>query len=510
MLFSEKTNYVLILVFIILSLLLIFNHEPWRDEAQAWLTARDNPNIPSIINQMGYEGTPALQHLILFPLAKLGLPYFSMAILNFLFMLTSLIIFIIYAPFSKFQKVFFAFGYYIFYEYNVIARSYAISILFLFLIAFIYKERFRKFTLYPLLIVLLGNTNVHSLVIAIVLSSVYVFELKFQEEISIKRNCMAFSIIFLGILVSIYQLWPPSDLLSFYGRWNFDLNISHFMVLPNVVIGAFMPIPELVINFWNTKLISYHLSFYTPKYLSIFSLSLFLVTLSFFVRKPKPMFIYLVSSIGLFGIFFFKYAGALRHHGLIFIVFITSLWIAKNYEDKLFVNSRLIHRLLNQKVLTNLFIFLLSCQVIASPVAFYYELKYDFSAAKRTAAFLKAEGLINKNTLIVTWRSYAESAILPYLLKPYSKFYYLEYNDFGSFLVWKEAFSTLRFMSIEEIVDTIDDLVENEHYSKVLFIFNTKVEGEKKFDEKYDLIAYFNKTIVKDESFYIYKLKIPN
>lgn len=507
---SEKTNYVLILVFIILSLFLLFNHEPWRDEAQAWLTSRDNPNVPSIIKQMGYEGTPALQHLILFPLAKLGFPYYSMAILNFLFMLSSLIIFIIYAPFSKLQKVLFAFGYYIFYEYNVIARSYTISVLCLFLIALIYKERFRKFALYPILMVLLGNTNVHSLVIAIVLSSVYVFELKFREDIGVKRSCIASSIIFLGILVSIYQLWPPSDLLSVYRRWNFDLNISHFLVLPNVAIGAFMPIPEFVINFWNTKLISYHLSFYTPKYLSIFGLLLFLLTLIFFIRKPEPLFIYLVSSIGLFCIFFFKYAGALRHHGLIFIVFIISLWIAKNYEDKLFVNNRLVHRLLNKKVLTNLFIFLLSCQVIASPVAFYYELKYDFSAAKRTAAFLKSEDLINKNTFIVTWRSYAESAILPYLPKPYSQFYYLEYNDFGSFWVLKEAFSTLRYMSIEEIVDTIDDLVEDKHYNNVLFIFNKKVEGEKKFDERYDPIAYFEKTIVKDESFYIYKLKIPN
>jgi hypothetical protein len=52
----------------------MFYHEPWRDEAQAWLISRDLP-ILSIFRQMNYEGTPALWHIILVPFAKFGAPY---------------------------------------------------------------------------------------------------------------------------------------------------------------------------------------------------------------------------------------------------------------------------------------------------------------------------------------------------------------------------------------------------------------------------------------------------
>lgn len=156
----SKTNYLVIIVYIILSLFLLLSHEPWRDEAQAWLIVRDSPNISSMIRLMGYEGTPALWYFILFPLVKLGLPYFSMAILHFLIALSVVIIFISRAPLPKSQKFLFIFGYYIFYEYSIIARSYVLSVLFLFLIANLHRDRFKKPFLYSLLI--FGNGKLNS------------------------------------------------------------------------------------------------------------------------------------------------------------------------------------------------------------------------------------------------------------------------------------------------------------------------------------------------------------
>ena len=47
---------------------LVSRHENWRDEAQAWLLARDL-NVFQLISQMKYEGHPCLWHLILMPFA---------------------------------------------------------------------------------------------------------------------------------------------------------------------------------------------------------------------------------------------------------------------------------------------------------------------------------------------------------------------------------------------------------------------------------------------------------
>ncbi|MFC1598363.1 hypothetical protein ACFL2M_02415, partial [Patescibacteria group bacterium] len=43
-------------VFVIFSIVLNLNHEPWRDEAQAWLIARDVPNLLELFRLAGYEG----------------------------------------------------------------------------------------------------------------------------------------------------------------------------------------------------------------------------------------------------------------------------------------------------------------------------------------------------------------------------------------------------------------------------------------------------------------------
>jgi len=493
---SEKV--IIITVFIILSLLLLLNHEPWRDEAQAWLIARDSPNIGSVIHLMGYEGTPALWHLILFPLAHWGLPYFSMAVVHFLIILSAVIIFLNYAPFSKLQKVLFVFGYYIFYEYNIIARNYALSVLCLFLIAVLYEKRFMKPILYSTLISILSNSNVHSLVIALVLGGFYFAELFLQKDMAYKNvsHIMSCFIILLGIIVAIYQLSPPMDLMPSLSSWNFEFGGLIRILI--AVVGAFLPILRPDINFWNIIFPRY-------RYLAVPALVAFLLSLGFFLKKPKPMLIYLISAVGLFSIFSFKYLGSLRHHGLIFMIFIFSLWIAKDYNKRLLINNK-IYRIRNLNL--NYFLTsLLFLHVLSSPIAFYYELNYDFSAGKRTAAFLKGNGFINDDTFIATYKSYAASAILPYVPKPHSQFYYVEYDNYRSFMIWNKRYFLNANLSIDEIIDRVDKATLDKDYNTVLLILNKEVKDEEKFFDKYNLIASFKKTIVLDESFYIYQRK---
>ena len=86
-------------------------------------------SIGAVIRQMGYEGTPALWHVILFLPAQLGLPYRSMFVIHFLIIATAVVTFVRYAPFSRVQKILFVIGYYALYEYNTIARNYAVSVM---------------------------------------------------------------------------------------------------------------------------------------------------------------------------------------------------------------------------------------------------------------------------------------------------------------------------------------------------------------------------------------------
>ena len=65
------------MLFLVLSGLGTWFHEPWSDELQAWLIARDL-SIPAIWNIMAVEGHFMLWHLCILPLAKSGLPPESM------------------------------------------------------------------------------------------------------------------------------------------------------------------------------------------------------------------------------------------------------------------------------------------------------------------------------------------------------------------------------------------------------------------------------------------------
>ena len=49
----------ILLAFLCVNMVFLLHHENWRDEAQAWLLARDL-SVPELIEQMSYEGHPCL------------------------------------------------------------------------------------------------------------------------------------------------------------------------------------------------------------------------------------------------------------------------------------------------------------------------------------------------------------------------------------------------------------------------------------------------------------------
>ena len=74
-------------------------------------------------------------------------------------------------------------------------------------------------------------------------------------------------------------------------------------------------------------------------------------------------------------------------------------------------------------------------------------------------------------------------------------------------MVWNKKYSSNINLKIDEIIERVDNAIKEERYNNILLIFNRRVENAETFFEKYELITYFNDTIVANESFYIYQLK---
>jgi len=157
------------------------HHEPWRDEADAWLLARD-ADLSTFFHRMGLSGTPGLWHTMLIPLARTGLPYGSQAVLHLIIAICAAAIILWKAPFPIALRIALIFSYYLSYEYSVIVRSYALGILLLVCAAALYPRRFDKPILWGLLVALLANTNTHSLIIAAMIGAGYVLDGVLRRE----------------------------------------------------------------------------------------------------------------------------------------------------------------------------------------------------------------------------------------------------------------------------------------------------------------------------------------
>lgn len=501
-------DFAMLALFLLISVTVMINHEPWRDESHAWLIARDSVSLGELYSAVRYEGTPILWHFMLFCLAKLGLPYFSMFVLHLLIIFTAVVVFLRYAPLQKLIKYFFIFGYYIIYEYNVIARNYGLTVLFLFLIAAVYKDRFDRPILYSLLILLLANSNVHSMLISMVITFIYFIELVFgklhkvhEKKIISMKWLIPSGILLFGYVFAVIQLLPPSDLALNYSQWNFSMTSKHFFTIPASVVDAFT-------MKWDFDYFYF-----------IIGIIFYLLSLVLLIRKLKPLAIYLLSTLGLLSIFFFKLVGGIRHHGFIFIMFIFCLWIAENYSEHgwsfktkhgkkgLFVENKYLSFIFSKKFLTCLLLLLLLFHIKEGITKCYEDFIYDFSGSKRTAQFLNKNGIMRPGNLVAAYPAPMTEAILPFIPKENSKFYYLDFERFMSFVVWNTTYYNNRNLNLNQIIQRINQEISLNPYNNVFLILNMPVEVDI-FKEYFDLIFY-TMAKVTGESFFVYKLKLP-
>lgn len=493
-----KREYACIAVFALLSLLMLFTHEAWRDEAQGWLIARDSPSFLSVVRQMGREGTPGLWFYMAYPLARSGLPFRAGQIANFLVLLCAVVIFMWYAPFPPLQRSLFIFGYYPLYEYSAITRPYGLSVLFMLAAAALYKDRFRKPIAYSIPILLLANTNVHGIIVAAVLTGAYLFEAMVSGEHRARAVRIAILIAALGCVLAMCQTISREERAEMWAGWHWELSRTQIRELLYAVELAFVPVSRPAVNFWGGVPVRYPACVFLVAPVVAASVALLW-------KKRMPLAIYLGSTIGLLSLFWLKYPGARRHVGFIYIAFIFSLWISECYRDG---PSRK-NGLLNPKALARVFTLLLVLQIVGSAQAFYYELGYDFSPAKRVAGFLQENGYLGEDVFIAAFHSTNAQAVVLYLPRPHSRLFQVEGERFGSYTAHTKEFMRNRSIPIEEVVRRVDKGVGGGDYRAVVLILNERMDGNENFARRYEPIASFEQHIAEDEPMYLYRLKSP-
>jgi hypothetical protein len=101
-------------------------HEPWADEAQAWLLARDSGFWHMMLHGLHYEGSPGLWHALLWVLVRMHVTYTGMRWISGAIAAAGVAVLLRWSPFPLVLRLLLPFGFWFAYQDAVVARSYVL------------------------------------------------------------------------------------------------------------------------------------------------------------------------------------------------------------------------------------------------------------------------------------------------------------------------------------------------------------------------------------------------
>lgn len=186
-------------------------HEPWFDEAQAWLLARDSSLHDLFAHRVRYEGTPGLWHAILWVATRAGLPYAQLHLISATCAIGGAAIILWRAPFPPWIRIGITTSYFFAYQYSVLARSYCVDLLIVPLLAMWFADRGEKPIRYALAVGALANLNAHGFVAGAVLGVELSWHLLRSGKLRAPRPWIALALVGALGLFAMACAWQPAD-----------------------------------------------------------------------------------------------------------------------------------------------------------------------------------------------------------------------------------------------------------------------------------------------------------
>jgi hypothetical protein len=301
-------------------------HEAWFDEAQAWLIARDATPWEIIAHYGRYEGTPPLWHLILWAPAHFGYPYRYLWLLSSALALVGAAAVLFRSPFPHPVRWGILLGYFFSYQFAVVARSYALDLALFPLLAILFEKRLDRPLAYCGLLALLANANTHSFLVSGVLGLEYAVAAVRSGRWTQPRILAGAGLYGSFVLAAVAATWPPKD-VSFY---TYTPDLLRAMRAAMLMAEPFVE----RVDIWGQA---------EP---SVMSRGIGLVLTLFLLIPSMVLFSHARTRavfLGAFGVFFVfttaKY-GQAWHAGILFMVWVFTLWISWGSRDRMSPHER--------------------------------------------------------------------------------------------------------------------------------------------------------------------------
>lgn len=247
---SQLFLWALFIAWTIADFLIATHHEVWRDEVRAFSLSRDASSLTHLWHSLQDEGHPMLWYLLLY--AGFGatgsvvvLPVLSLVIAG-----AAVFLFIFRSPFPRWIKCIFVFSGLPLYEYSIMARNYGISMLLFFAFAAMYQLKNRHALVLGFILAALSNTNIHSLLLVLLLILLWGWDTFIAERHSLRSTeagnfYKALMIVVVGSAWALYTIWPTGNMIASdtaqYTTANIMQAIAGAVVAPARQFGEIFP-----------------------------------------------------------------------------------------------------------------------------------------------------------------------------------------------------------------------------------------------------------------------------
>jgi hypothetical protein len=492
-LYNEKTfRRFALLAYALFTTVNVITHEMWRDELQPWAIAASSNSLSKLFFNIRYEGHPPLWYLILYALSRAIQSFAAMQALHLVIAMAVVCVFLRFAPFTRLQRLLFVFGYFPLYEYAAISRGYAIGILLLFcLCAVMQKGGKWKHIACGIILFLMPFTTVYGFIITIAFFTVFVLQYATDRDMRIHKwqTTLCAIIVPAGLFVSAYMTMPQGQTrLESHAAEPGKSRAQKVLANP---WKAFCPIPRQKITFWNSNIVR------SKGMLAILGTLVLCLPFLLFARNRDVLLLFFISAFLMICLQYFKHLGSMRHFGHYYMMFIVCLWLSTFYGHQ-WQPARLFRGIAEagSKITPAFFGVLLAVQAVAGIDASVMEWRFPFSQSKNAAAYLAANGFAELPMI-----GDKDSKTSSVAMRMHRRIYYPAVDSMGSFVL----FSTDNFRKTDElmVVEKAKEMSDAER-SDVVLILNYPL---RKYTDKAVKLEQFDKSIVKDESFYLYLLK---
>ncbi|WP_426669858.1 hypothetical protein ACPPVU_01190 [Mucilaginibacter sp. McL0603] len=493
---AAPLKYVLpiMLLYSVVSLVGMFHHEIFLEEAQQLTIGRDSNSIADVFKNMLYEGHVTLWNSFLYFITHYISPRpIYMQLFHLLVINATVFIFLRYAPFDLSVKTLIIFGCYFLFVYSLISRNYALGILLLFICCILLANPAKKMVGIGFAVVLMCFTHLFYVFAAI---GIFVYLLYYTiGKKDLYGPFAIFTGLFLfGLICALLQTRRiPSDSIVGVKPGLSWLNFHDLSFGIICFARGYITIPPLhQPYFWDKQSIQYLSGTFTITA----AVLLFAITILFIYKSRKALLFYVPPVALLTAFFAMSGLGGSRYFGLFFIYFIAALWLA--YYDGVNIfpkgNASLI-----KKWAPQLFIYvILINQLFTGMYMYAVDFKQPFSQAKNTIDYLKANHL---DTQPLAFDGYnAGPPLSAYLGR---KILYLDFDQYGSFCIWKRAYLPYPRRSL------MDEISSSSHINiskEFILITNRDNEVSNNSTYSFNKLASFEGAVIDGEDYYIYRV----